>query len=123
MTGATPQLGGDPSESALLAAALDLGHDVVAAQSRREARRRKVYAFDPRVKRMTTLDEEPDGDLVYHSKGAPLELLSRCASIRAAGGVRPLDDELRAEVAQTFDRYARRGLRVLGFAQRTGDRP
>jgi magnesium-transporting ATPase (P-type) len=56
--------GGDPSESALLAAAQELGFDVLAAQSDRDARRKRVFHFDPHLKRMTTLDEEPGGELV-----------------------------------------------------------
>jgi ATPase, P-type (transporting), HAD superfamily, subfamily IC/ATPase, P-type (transporting), HAD superfamily, subfamily IC len=112
------RLGGDPSESALLVAALELGEDVAGAQAERTVRRRKAYAFDPRVKRMTTLDEEPDGRLVYHTKGAPLELLERCTSVKRAGSAQPLNDEARSEIEAAFDRYARRGLRVLAFAER-----
>ena len=66
---------GDPSESALLVAAARLGEDVERAQKERQDRRRRLYHFDARVKRMTTADEEPDGSLWYHVKGAPLELL------------------------------------------------
>jgi magnesium-transporting ATPase (P-type) len=71
---------GDPSESALLAAVATLGEDVQAAQAEREWRRRRLYHFDARVKRITTADEEPAGALWYHTKGALLELLDRCAS-------------------------------------------
>ena len=70
--------GGDPSESALLVAAGELGEDVESAQREREAIRGEVFHFDPRLKRMTTLDREPGGALWYHAKGAPLELLERC---------------------------------------------
>ncbi len=110
--------GGDPGESALLLAAAQLGVDVAAAQRERDLRRRLVFHFDPHLKRMTTLDEEPRGQLWYHAKGAPLELLERCAAIRTANGDRRLTDSDRAEVHGAFDRYARQGLRVLGFAQR-----
>ena len=67
---------------------------------------------------MTTLDEEPGGDLWYHAKGAPLELLERCTAIRGADGDHPLTDSDRAQVSVTFERYAGQGLRVLGFAER-----
>jgi calcium-translocating P-type ATPase len=110
--------GGDPSESALLLGAQQLGFDVGAAQRERESRRRRVFHFDPHLKRMTTLDEEPGGDLWYHAKGAPLELLGRCTAIRGTGGDHPLTDSDRAQVSATFERYAGQGLRVLGFAQR-----
>jgi calcium-translocating P-type ATPase len=110
---------GDPSESALLAAAARLGEDVERAQYERHGRRRRLYHFDARVKRMTTADEEPDGSLWYHAKGAPLELLERCTAVRAADGDdRPVTEEDRRSVRLAFERYAGEGLRVLGFAER-----
>jgi len=110
---------GDPSESALLAAAACLGEDVGLAQEERQERRRRLYHFDARVKRMTTADEEPDGTLWYHVKGAPLELLERCTAVRGADGFdRALTEEDRLSVCRQFERYAGEGLRVLGFAER-----
>jgi calcium-translocating P-type ATPase len=109
---------GDPSESALLVAAASLGEDVEQAQHEREARRRRLYHFDARLKRMTTLDEEPDGRLWYHAKGAPLELLERCTKVRGSDGERPLDERSRQMVRTAFERYAGQGLRVLAFAER-----
>jgi len=110
---------GDPSESALLAAAASLGEDVERAQEERQDRRRRLYHFDARVKRMTTADEEPDGSLWYHAKGAPLELLGRCTAVRAPDGAeRALTEEDRERVRRAFESYAGEGLRVLGFAER-----
>jgi magnesium-transporting ATPase (P-type) len=84
----------------------------------RERRRRRLYHFDARVKRMTTADEEPTGELWYHTKGAPLELLERGTVVRGAQGDRPLTGEDREKVRVAFERYAGEGLRVLGFAER-----
>ncbi|HEU4848636.1 MAG TPA: HAD-IC family P-type ATPase, partial [Rubrobacteraceae bacterium] len=109
---------GDPSESALLAAAAILGEDVESVQAGRERRRRRLYHFDARVKRMTTADEEPTGELWYHTKGAPLELLERCTAVRGAEGDRPLSLADGEKVRSAFERYAAEGLRVLGFAER-----
>jgi calcium-translocating P-type ATPase len=114
---------GDPGESALLVAAAELGEDVEAAQEEREAVRHDVFRFDPRLKRMTTLDREPDGRLWYHAKGAPLELLERCGSIRGRNGDRPLKESDRAAVTDAFERYARSGARVFGFAERQVEAP
>ena len=115
--------GGDPSESALLVAAGELGEDVESAQREREAIRGEVFHFDPRLKRMTTLDREPGGALWYHAKGAPLELLERCTAIRGGAGDRPLDEAARAAVREAFERYAGEGMRVLGFAERRVEAP
>ncbi len=110
--------GGDPSESALLVAAGRLGEDVESAQAERQSMRRALFHFDPRLKRMTTLDEEPGEQLWLHAKGAPLELLERCATVRGPGGDRPLGEADRVAVREAFEGYARRGMRVLGFAER-----
>ena len=110
---------GDPSESALLLAAAQLGVDVPALQEGRDTRRRRLFAFNARLKRMATLDVEPGGGPRIHAKGAPLELLTRCTTVRGAdGGERPLGDADVAVVRTAFERYAADGLRVLGFATR-----
>jgi calcium-translocating P-type ATPase len=114
--------GGDPSESALLVGAAALGEDLDALLGGRQAARQRVFHFDPRLKRMTTVDHEDDGGRWLHTKGAPLELLERCALVRTGEGDRPLDDSARAEIRATFEAYARGGLRVLGFAERRVER-
>lgn len=116
---------GDPSESALLLAAAAVGEDVEHAQKERAEHRRRLYHFDAHLKRMTTADEEPDGTLWYHTKGAPLELLERCAKVRTPDGDRPLTTSEREAVREAFESYASRGLRVLGLAQKKaeGTRP
>ena len=113
---------GDPTESALLLAADQLGEDVELLTSGRDGRRQRVHHFDPRLKRMTTLDQEADGRLWYHAKGAPLELLERCSSVRGRGGDRILSDGDREAIRAAFEQYAKRGLRVLAFAERQTDR-
>jgi magnesium-transporting ATPase (P-type) len=66
--GAATKATGDPTEIALLELASARGQAVAAAT--RESRRRCLFHFDPRLKLMTTLDE--DGALVtVHTKGAP----------------------------------------------------
>ena len=111
------RLTGDPTEVALLVAAEQVGEDLAAAQLARGPGRRAVYAFDPHLKRMTTLDEEGD-ELVYHAKGAPLELLGRCTRVAGESGARALADADRAAITAAFDRFASSGLRVMGFAER-----
>ncbi len=114
--------GGDPSESALLVGAAVLGEDVDAVLGGREVARRQVFHFDPRLKRMTTVDHEADDAQWLHSKGAPLELLDRCELVRTAAGDRPLDAAARSQIETAFEDYARSGLRVLGLAERRVER-
>jgi len=117
------QRAGDPTESALLASAQRLGIDTLADQAEREPRRQRVFSFNSALKRMTTLDREPGDQLVYHVKGAPRELLERCTTIRDDERDRALTAADRDLVLNTFDGYASRGLRVLGFAQRRATAP
>jgi magnesium-transporting ATPase (P-type) len=84
----------------------------------REQRRKRVFHFDPHLKRMTTLDEEPGGSLWYHAKGAPVELLDRCMAVIGADGTEvKLGDAERQQAQEAFERYAAQGLRVLGFSR------
>ena len=106
---------GDPTEVALLELAAACGLDVSA--SRREAARRRVFRFDPRLKLMTTVDEQ-DGGLVINTKGAPEEVLARASRIRRGTQEPPVSAADRATVGRVMDEYARQGLRVLAVARR-----
>lgn len=110
--------GGDPSESALLVAASELGVPVGELVAERDAERLRLFRFDPHVKRMTTLDVEPGGERWLHTKGAPLELLERCTSVRTADGDVAFSQHGRNAAVAAFRHYAGSGLRVLGFAER-----
>lgn len=107
---------GDPTEIAILRAAAGLGADI--DPQRREASRRHVFAFDPRLELMSTLDATGDGTAL-HTKGAPESVLGACATALDGEGVqRPLTPELTASIRARFEESARDGLRVLGFARR-----
>jgi calcium-translocating P-type ATPase len=106
---------GDPTEVALLEMAGSHGADVT--QAGREARRRGMFRFDPRLKLMTTIDEL-DGCLVISVKGAPEEIMARATTIWRAAGERPVTDADRARVAAVMESYGNQGLRVLGLARR-----
>jgi len=108
---------GDSTETALLASARELAGAGLAGE-RPEHARARLYSFDSRVKRMTTLDRGPDGGWTYHVKGAPLELLARCTSIEDEHGVRAMTESDRERVTAAEESYAAAGLRVLGFGCR-----
>jgi len=70
---------------------------------------------------MTTLDDEGEERLVFHAKGAPLELLERCTHVLRDGGDAVLDEAGRRRIHAAFDDLAGRGMRVLGFADRAAE--
>ncbi len=77
---------GDPSESALLLAAAQAGVDVARLQAERDDRRARLLHFDPRLKRMTTLDAEGRGRHWWHVKGrrsSCSNAAAHCAPTRA----------------------------------------
>jgi calcium-translocating P-type ATPase len=107
---------GDPTELALLELAAARGLDVSLAT--RQAHRRRVFRFDPRLKLMTTVDEQ-DGCLVVNTKGAPEEVLARSSTIHHGGGEQAMTAADRNRALQVMGDYARQGLRVLAVAHRT----
>jgi len=106
---------GDPTEVALLEMAVSRGADVTLPG--REARRRAMFRFDPRLKLMTTVDEL-DGVPVISVKGAPEAVMAHVSRIMGATGEQPVTDADRARVAGVMESYGRQGLRVLAFARR-----
>ncbi len=115
---------GDTTEGALLVAAAKAGLDV--SSDNAAAPRTATYPFDPVRKMMSVVCAEPGGDgHRSYVKGAPQELLGRCADIDWQGSRRPLTGEMRAAVTTAVDGLAAQGLRTLGVAARavSGARP
>ena len=90
----------------------------VREMARRDARRRALFRFSPRIKLMTTVDQQ-DGGLVASTKGAPEEVLARATRIRRGVDEPPITAADRDAAARAMDKYARQGLRVLEFGRRT----
>ncbi|MFD3811166.1 cation-translocating P-type ATPase [Rhodococcus sp. NPDC058639] len=108
---------GDPTELALLRAADAMGVDVPAEHSGRLA----LFSFDSMLRRMSTVDEGPEGAWV-HTKGAPEVVVARCSRVAVGvGGDRRLTDADRLEVEGVVDSWARQGRRVLALAERRLD--
>lgn len=111
---------GDPLEVALLVAGLKAG--LARASLLERSPERREEAFDPAVKMMATVHDDPAGGLRVAVKGAPETVLAACRSVLTAEGERTLDDPARGEWERRNREMARRGLRVLGLATRhTGD--
>ncbi|WP_214370755.1 cation-translocating P-type ATPase [Pseudonocardia sp. H11422] len=111
---------GDPTELALLEFARASG--VPVDPQRRDANRVRLYAFDPRRKLMSTVDQV-DGTTRLHTKGAPETLIPRCAAVATAGADVPLTPDRRTVLGAAVEDMTGRGLRVLAVARREVTRP
>ena len=106
---------GDPTEAALLVAALKGGLHIEA--EREWSPRLRELPFESARRRMSTI-HRMQNSLVAYAKGAPTEMLALCTRIQVDGQERPLDDSLRAQVMAANDNFAHEGLRVLAVAMR-----
>ncbi|MGA5169230.1 MULTISPECIES: cation-translocating P-type ATPase [Streptomyces] len=106
------QLHGDPTEIALVVGAADRG--VCPDLAARDAQRRVLYRFDPRLRMMSVVDPVPGGGdrLVLVAKGAPEAVLAR--TVTGPGPPAGPAGEARAAA----DDMARDGMRVLAVATR-----
>ena len=103
---------GDPTETALVLAALSAQIDKAALDLAWP--RVQEQPFDPERKRMTTFHQVADGYIAY-TKGAPESVVPCCAVQWRPAGARSLDGS--ALLAQAAELSAR-GLRVLALARR-----
>ncbi len=107
---------GDPTELALLSFGKQYGYEKVILD--REMPRVGELAFDSDRKMMTTCHQQPGGGKVSYTKGAPDEVLKRCAYIRTDGRLVPLTEGRRGKVLQTVEAMSCKALRTLGVAMR-----
>ncbi|MGB7565698.1 MAG: cation-transporting P-type ATPase, partial [Prochlorococcaceae cyanobacterium] len=106
---------GDPTETAMLQAALAAGLDPDAL--RRAQPRRRELPFDSHRRWMTVLVTQGQGCLVI-TKGAPLEVLAQCDTWLTARGPERLDEGGLQCVRAANDAMACRGFRVIAVALR-----
>ena len=109
---------GDPTEGALVVAAAKAGLNKVDLDS--QFPRLAEIPFTSETKRMTTLQEMPDGRVAY-SKGAPEIILDSCTRYLSAEGERPLDAQTRETILKTAQEMAGQALRVLAVASRPAE--
>jgi Ca2+-transporting ATPase len=109
------QIEGDPTEGALVVAAIKTG----VAPDELNAREPRVneIPFTSERRRMTTLHTTTDGGMAY-SKGAADEVLASCTSQLTAGEDVPLADACRERIREIESRLAGEGLRVLAVARK-----
>ena len=109
------QVFGDPTEGALIVAAMKYGLDV--GQSGRVLHE---VPFSSERKTMSVVLRQREGKLELYSKGAPEVILEKCTRERISGQVVPLTPERRREVLSAAAEMAERALRVLALAYRDG---
>ena len=105
---------GDPTEGALLVAAMKAGIAV------RDPGESVVYElpFDSDRKAMSVVVRKPDGSLVIYAKGAPEAVLDRCTHEDRGAGPESLTPERRGAILARSAGLAARALRVLALAWR-----
>lgn len=122
---------GDPTEAALLVAALKAGFHLEKLQH--QSPRMREVPFDSHRRMMSVV---LDASILSHSslepyktqgsshviftKGAPLDVLQRSRSLLQNGQVIELTEAERAEISAANDQLASRGYRLLGVAMRQG---
>ncbi|WP_414027453.1 cation-translocating P-type ATPase [Cyanobium sp. ATX-6F1] len=114
---------GDPTETAMLQEVLALG--LVPEALRQEHPRQREVPFDSHRRSMTVVVERgpidlplPQASALVITKGAPLEVISRCSAWLTASGPVPLNDEHHSQAVVANDTLTGRGFRVLAVALR-----
>jgi Ca2+-transporting ATPase len=113
-TGDRIELGGDPTETALLVGAAQAGLDP--ASLRVEWPEVGEVPFSSERMYMATFHRTPSAGLVACVKGAPGRVLDLCDRMRTAAGERKLDPADRRRLLALNHDLAGRGLRVLSLA-------
>jgi Ca2+-transporting ATPase len=110
-----PQIEGDPTEGALVVAALKVG--LKTADLNTQEPRVGEIPFTSERRRMTTLHTTSSGAIAY-SKGATDDVLAGCTRQFRSDGEIPLTDECRRRVLEIERQMAGAGLRVLAVARK-----
>lgn len=108
---------GDPTETALLLAADELG---VGIEYQRNVHRKVLeIPFDSATKKMTAVFSRGGADKIAMLKGAPAVVLGSCSDFLDSEGARArLDREARRRFLAINEEMAGRALRVLAFADK-----
>lgn len=105
---------GDTTEGALLLMAKDLGMNPENIKAEWEVI--DEQPFDATIKRMSVVVKKGKIKRTF-TKGSPEAILQYCTQIIHKDKIVPLDDKTRSEIGKEFETYARKGLRMLAFAE------
>ena len=104
---------GDETEIALRSFGLKFGYDKNKLSS--EYKRILELPFDSQRKMMSVVVSQKTKNFVY-TKGAPESLIEKCEKILINGKITPLKNSDKKYILKINDKFASKGLRVLGFA-------
>lgn len=110
---------GDPTENAIVSAAMDMGIDKDALE-RRSPRVLEV-PFDSGRKLMSTVNTQRGRGNVLITKGAPDILLPLCSKYESDGNIRSMSEVMREKIRGENSAMADRALRVIAVAYRELD--
>lgn len=110
---------GEPTECALVNDAAKNG--LPKPELEKEYERVGEAPFDSMRKMMSTVHRMPDNKIIQFTKGAPDEILKRCAYALRDGEKVPMTDQVREEILKNNKAMADRALRVLCASLREWD--
>lgn len=110
---------GEPTECALVNDAARNG--LPKPELEKEYERVGEAPFDSMRKMMSTVHRTPDNKIIQFTKGAPDEILKRCAYALRDGEKVPMTDQVREEILKNNKAMADRALRVLCASLREWD--
>ncbi len=108
---------GDPTEVALVQAALEAGFYPLMIT--KEYKRLKEIPFDSDRKMMSVLCQMPSGERVIFAKGAPEVILQKCSTVMVADRERPMEAHDLHRIENENNLMAHDALRVIGMAVRS----
>ncbi len=112
------QVGGDPTEIALIEAGEDAG--IGRSALLKQLPEVREEPFSSKAMKMATIHVDDNG-YRYAVKGAPDAVIESCTSVAGEQGDEPLDATGREEWLARNDRMAENGLRVLALADKHAD--
>lgn len=104
---------GDPTDGALLVAALKYGMNIQDAQAEKPTLDILPFSFER--KRMTTV-HKLNGDVYIYTKGAPRSILDICTRVLVDGKVEKLNEDNLMWIEARIREFANEGLRVIAVA-------
>ncbi|OGK16891.1 hypothetical protein A2690_03445 [Candidatus Roizmanbacteria bacterium RIFCSPHIGHO2_01_FULL_39_12b] len=104
---------GDMTEGSILVFAADKG--ILSNKKKESGTLIDEFAFDPQKKIMSVVWKDTTDYHVY-AKGAPESILDASTHILDNGKIKKVDSSKKREITDMFEKFARKGLRVIAFA-------